>query len=217
MRRSRPGTLLLDLDGTLVDSEPIQRAAYQAFFADRGWDVADLSLFTGRRAQDVFQNNSGPWSGADPRELAAAIVALIPADAAPDPIAGASATIESAAACGVPIAIVTSAGPEWAKRCLTDVLQVHHHVELIVTALDVVDGKPDPAGFVLACSRLGADASDCVVVEDSPAGIAAAIAAGVREVYGLSTTHTAGELATAGAVAVFPDFVGIAAQIGLNP
>ena len=38
----RPAALLLDLDGTLVDSEPIHRAAYRAFFRERGWPEPDL-------------------------------------------------------------------------------------------------------------------------------------------------------------------------------
>ena len=60
-----PAALLLDLDGTLVDSEPLHRAAYRAFFEARGWDAPDLSLFTGRRAEDVFATEPGPWTGHD--------------------------------------------------------------------------------------------------------------------------------------------------------
>lgn len=211
----RPAALLLDLDGTLVDSEPIQRAAYQAFFADRGWDVRDLTLFTGRRAADVFSSTPGPWSGADPAELAAAVVARIPHDATPDPILGARQLIEAAASAEVPVAVVTSAGPDWARSCLGGVLQVDQHVGVIITAHDVVHGKPHPAGFALACSRLGVEASECAAVEDSPAGIRAASAAGVANVYGLSTTHSADELTAAGAVEVSTDLTGLAARMGL--
>ena len=46
--------LLLDLDGTLVDSEPLHRRGYESFFAHKGWELPDLSVFTGRRAVDVF-------------------------------------------------------------------------------------------------------------------------------------------------------------------
>ena len=216
MRQRLPAALLLDLDGTLVDSEPMQRAAYRAFFADRGWDHTDLTLFTGRRAQDVFASTPGPWTDGDPHELAAAVVSFLPTDIEPAPVAGARTMIETAAALGVPVAVVTSAGPDWAERSLADVLGVRHHVEAIVTSHDVVDGKPDPAGFTLACARLGVAAADCVAVEDSPAGISAALAAGVEEVYGVSTTHTAGDLAAAGAVGVFDDLVGVAALVGLG-
>lgn len=115
MRDAPPEALLLDLDGTLVDSEPIHRASYRAFFADRGWEVTDLSLFTGRRAEDVFASEPGPWSRADPFELAAAVVSFIPTDVAPEPVAGARGIVASAAARGIPVAVVTSAGPAWTE------------------------------------------------------------------------------------------------------
>ena len=206
-----PAALLLDLDGTLVDSEPIHRAAYEAYFAGRGWEVADLSLFTGRRAEDVFVSEPGPWSGEDPDALKAAISKLVPADADPDPVRGARAVIEAASGRGVPVAIVTSAGPAWAERCLDVVLGVRQHVGVVVTAHDVVGGKPDPAGFRHACDLLGVAAGDCLAVEDSPAGVTAARGAGVEEVYGLSTTHSADELIAAGAVAVHADLRDLAA------
>ena len=61
--------LLLDLDGTLVDSEPLHRRGYELSFAARGWDVPDLGIFTGRRALDVFATEPGPWSGLDPQDV----------------------------------------------------------------------------------------------------------------------------------------------------
>lgn len=211
-----PGALLLDLDGTLVDSEPIHRAAYRAFFAQRGWDVADLSAFTGRRAQDVFATIPGPWSEGDPEELAAAVVACIPSEAAPEPVAGARALIQAAASHDVRVAVVTSAAPPWAERALYEVLGVGDHVDVVVTAHDVVDGKPDPTGFRLACERLHVAPEDCVAVEDSPAGVAAAVAAGVEKVYGLASTHSAGDLVEAGAAAVYDDLGELAADVSLT-
>ena len=69
--------LLLDLDGTLVDSEPMHRAGYPAFFDARGREEPDLSLFTARRAEDVFATKPGPWAGAELGVLAAEVGALI--------------------------------------------------------------------------------------------------------------------------------------------
>jgi mannitol-1-/sugar-/sorbitol-6-phosphatase len=74
----RPAALLLDLDGTLVDSEAIHRRGYAAFFAHRGWDVPDLSVFTGRRAEDVFATVPGPWTGLDPQALHAEALKPLP-------------------------------------------------------------------------------------------------------------------------------------------
>ena len=199
-----PAALLLDLDGTLVDSEPINRHGYRAFFAARGWELPDLSVFTGRRAEDVFATEPGPWTGMDPIALTASIWPFMPDDT-PQPVAGAQALVEAAVARGIRLAIVTSAGPGWVERSLGGDFDVLRHVEVIVTALDVVDGKPDPAGFRLACERLDVPAGSAAAVEDSPAGVRAALGSGVGVVYAVSTTHAAGELTAVGAAEVFPD------------
>lgn len=197
--------LLLDLDGTLVDSEPIHRRGYRAFFAQKGWDVPDLSVFTGRRAEDVFATEPGPWAGLDPADVLAEVLLHVPDEAA-QAVPGARELIEVARAAGVPVAIVTSAGPAWVERSLVESLLLgRDSVDVIVTARDVVDGKPDPAGFALACERLGADPAQALAAEDSPAGVRAALGAGVRRVHGVATTHERDLLLEAGAVEVHDD------------
>jgi sugar-phosphatase len=64
----------------------------------------------------------------------------------------------------------------------------------LVTADDVVRGKPDPEPYLLGASRLGIDPANCVVFEDAPSGIASARTAGMG-VIGITSTHAAGELA----------------------
>ena len=204
-----PTALLLDLDGTLIDSEPIHRAAYRAFFAERGWDVPDLTMFTGRRAEDVFMVEPGPWTGQDPAALSAEVMAFVHAGEDPAPVAGAVALIAAAREYDVPLAVVTSAGPDWVQRAVGGTLDSLHHMEVIVTRDDVDEGKPDPAGYLLACSRLGVDAAGALAAEDSPAGVRAALDAGVGHVVGISTTHDAAELTAAGAHVVLPDLTDI--------
>ena len=196
--------LLLDLDGTLVDSEPLHREGYRRFFAARGWDVPDLSIFTGRRALDVFTVEPGPWAGLDPRAVLDEVLAHVP-DEDPAPVAGARELIVAARASGTSTAIVTSAGPPWVERSLASLGLALDDVDLVVTALDVAEGKPDPEGFALACERLGAVPAAAVAAEDSPAGIRAARAAGVRRVMGIATTHDPAALLAAGATEVHDD------------
>jgi sugar-phosphatase len=62
-----------------------------------------------------------------------------------------------------------------------------------ITSDMVEHGKPDPEAYLLGAERMGADPSECVVLEDAPAGVAAGRAAGMR-VVALTTTHEAGEL-----------------------
>ncbi len=80
-------------------------------------------------------------------------------------------------------------------------------MDLVVTGDDVVDGKPDPTGFRLACERLGVDPAAAMAVEDSPAGVRAAVAAGVGHVVAVTTTHEAARLTTAGAGYVVDDLL----------
>lgn len=208
-----PAALLLDLDGTLVDTEPLNRAAYRAFFKARGWEEPDLYLFTGRRAEDVFATEPGPWVGLDPVKLAREVITKIDRDAVPVPLPGAADLLAAAVQLKIQVAIVTSAGPAWVRRA-AGALPGLDEVDLVVTTLDVVNGKPDPAGFALACQRLSVTAGDAMAVEDSPAGVRAAVSAGVGQVVGVTTTHETAKLTAAGADPVVADLLGVVTLIG---
>jgi mannitol-1-/sugar-/sorbitol-6-phosphatase len=64
---------------------------------------------------------------------------------------------------------------------------------VLVTADDVRRGKPDPEPYLLGAQRVGVDPARCLVVEDAPAGLAAARAAGMPAI-GVTTTHAATDL-----------------------
>lgn len=66
--------------------------------------------------------------------------------------------------------------------------------EVLVTTEDVDVSKPDPAGYLLAARRLGADPAECIVVEDTPAGLEAGRRAGCH-VIAVATSHSPGQLA----------------------
>ncbi len=75
----RTAALLLDLDGTLVDSEQFHRQVFRNWFAARGWSLSDelLTSFTGRRADDVLARTPGPWSGEDIAEMQSELLAEV--------------------------------------------------------------------------------------------------------------------------------------------
>ncbi|HQW73382.1 MAG TPA: HAD family phosphatase [Ornithinibacter sp.] len=212
---SRPHALLLDLDGTLVDSEPIHRAGFERWFAHRGWalDREVASLFTGRRADDVFRTVDGPWSGGDPTEMFHEIVAMVPRDRLPDAVPGAVASIERALAAGIPLALVTSAGVRWADKALAALGGIDRF-DVVVTRDDVTVGKPDPSGYALACERLGVDAGRALACEDAPQGVVAAVAAGVGHVVGVTTSFSQQVLRDSGAHATMRDLTGIPNLLG---
>ena len=200
-----PRALLLDLDGTLVDSEPLQREGYRRFFASRGWEVPDLTVFTGRRAEDVLPTLDGPWRDHDHAAIAREVGSLVPRDVPPEAVPGAVDLVRTARERGVLVAIVTSAGPAWVRQAVGDGLGVLDLVDVVVTAEDVVDGKPDPAGYLLACERLGVEPAAALAAEDSVAGIRAAVTAGAGHVVGVTTSKPARELLAAGAHAAYAD------------
>jgi mannitol-1-/sugar-/sorbitol-6-phosphatase len=207
--------LLLDLDGTLVDSEPLHRERYRAWFAQRGWpyDDAVAAQFTGRRADDVFRTLDGPWRGEDPEALLAQILALEPLRRLPEPVPGAAEAIAWARAQGIPLALVTSAGTRWAGRALEAIGGIGIF-DTTVTRDDIATGKPDPACYALACERLGVAAGAAVACEDAPDGVRSAAGAGLGVVVGVTTSFTAQQLAEAGASRTLPDLTTLPALLG---
>ena len=85
----------------------------------------------------------------------------------------------------------------------------------MVTSSDVKIGKPDPEPYLKAAAKLGFAASDCIVVEDAPAGVIAGKAAGAR-VIAVLTTMPRGDLAAAGADWMVQSCAGIAASSDLE-
>jgi mannitol-1-/sugar-/sorbitol-6-phosphatase len=199
----RPAGLLLDLDGTLVLSEPVHRRTWRHFFDLWGAEVDDVQYeqsFMGRRARDVLAAVPGPWTGRDLGEIQAEMMAHARTlGHAVETVPGASELIRRATDAGVPVAVVTSAGPPWAEEVLGPVLGVRDRVRVIVTAEDVATGKPAPEGYLSGCELLGVDAADCAGVEDSAAGVRALLAAGVGLAVGITTTSSAADLLAAGA------------------
>ncbi len=206
--------LLLDLDGTLVDSEPIHREGFAAWYASRGWEYNEevAATFMGRRADDVFATVDGPWRGLDPQQLLAEAVAAMPGDRLPDPVPGAREALERASALGVPLALVTSANTAWAEKVL-DQLGGLGRFDARVTRDDIDTGKPDPACYRLACELLGVDPAGALACEDAPNGIRAAVGAGVGSVVGITTTFEARDLRAAGAHSTARDLTGLPALL----
>ena len=138
----RPAGLLLDLDGTLVLSEPVHRLTWRHFFDVWGAEVDDSEYertFMGRRARDVLAAIPGPWTGRNLRAIQAEMMAHAQTlGHTVETVPGAAALIRQVTDAGVPVAVVTSAGPPWAEEVLGPVLDVRDRVTVLVTAEDVV-------------------------------------------------------------------------------
>lgn len=189
MNMERP--VLFDIDGTLVDSTEAVTTSWRTVAARYGVEVdAVLRVCHGRRDEDVVPEFFPPGAVVSVlRELAD--LELSYAELA-RPIPGAAAALTTIT--DDRWAVVTSGSrPLMTARMRGAGLRTP---SIFVAAEDVRHGKPDPEGYLLAARRLGVAASSCVVVEDSPAGVAAGKAAGAA-VVALATTHAPAELAHA--------------------
>ncbi len=177
--------VIFDMDGVLVDSEPLWRLAEQEVFAGVGLELTDeyCELTMGMRSDEViaYWYRRSPWTGASPAEVEARLDArmreLIAERAAAMP--GAKGAIETARSLGLRLGLATSSSPALIravleKTALADVF------DATCSALDETRGKPHPAVFLTAAQRLGVEPGACVAIEDSVAGMRAGIAAGMR-------------------------------------
>jgi sugar-phosphatase len=168
------GAVLFDMDGTLVDSDAAVERAWRAWAGEYGVDPsAALAIVHGRPAEQTVRELL-PDADEKTAAAAAARQLALQYDDLADVVAAAGAA-DLLARIAVPWAVVTSADRRLANARLR---AVGFCPPLLITSEDVRAGKPDPAGYLLAAARLGADPRRCLVVEDSEAGIQAGRAAG---------------------------------------
>lgn len=176
---THPTAALFDMDGTLVDSTSTVELVWTEFARTRGLDPAGiLAEAHGVRAADTMRRFVAE---PDVRDAVAALeareIALVDSVV---PIPGAKEYVTTLSDTGVPIAVVTSASPDLARaRLLAAGFDIP---DVLVTAVDVTTGKPDPAGYLLAAERLGVPPARATVFEDAEAGVLAGRAAGARVV-----------------------------------
>jgi sugar-phosphatase len=183
--------LLSDLDGVLVDSTAAVERAWRDWAESRGVPFEDIEP----RMHGVPSKQT--IAAVAPHLDAAAESEALDSRQADDDdgiVALPGAAELLAGEYGTPVAVVTSGRRDLATSRLH--MSGLEPPEVFVTADQITNGKPDPEGYLLAASRLGANPADCVVIEDAPAGIAAGKAAGMR-VVAVTTTHEAAELGDA--------------------
>jgi mannitol-1-/sugar-/sorbitol-6-phosphatase len=188
--------VLFDLDGVLVDSATVVERTWRRWAARHGLDPAHvIRTAHGRRTIETVQFLA-PHLAADDEVAALAASESTETDGVYE-VLGARELLAS-----LPLrswAVVTSGIRSVAE------LRIRHTrlpvPPVLVTADQVRHGKPHPEGFLTAAARLGVDPARCVVVEDTPPGIEAAHAAGMRAVA-IASTYDAEALA--GAEAVVP-------------
>lgn len=181
-----PHALLLDLDGTLVHSEAIHTEGLARFCAGRGLELTEHErLFViGHAWQEIYAElRLGDRLGVSLAEVVDGSIAakdeLFAAGLKIPVLPGARELVALARAAAIPAVIVSGSARAEIVQALA-VLEIGAMLEFYVGAEDVARGKPAPDGYLQAAARLGVAPRRCLVVEDSEAGIAAGLAAGMR-------------------------------------
>jgi sugar-phosphatase len=191
VRRDPPAALLCDLDGTLVHSREEVEEAWRAFAARHDLAEAEVLAATFAGPSREVIATVAPWLDLDAET---ARVEEWQVEAAGRTRAAEGAAELLAAWPRGRLAVVTSCGRALARARLAGAGLPEPAV--LVSADDVSRGKPHPEGYLRAAALLGVEAASCLAIEDAPAGIAAARAAGAATLA-VASTHDPAELAAA--------------------
>ncbi len=208
--------VIFDMDGVLVASGSAHAASWRIVARKHGIDISDEQFRAtfGQTSRDIIRQLFGPGLSneqirriddekeATYRELIRGLVPLT---------IGAREVVAELHRAGFPLAVATSGPPENVSLVL-DETRLRRFFQTIVTGADVQRGKPAPDAFLLAAEQLGVRPEHCVVVEDAPAGIHAALAARMHPI-GLVGTHPGQRLADAGAERIVQNLTDITPQL----
>jgi sugar-phosphatase len=175
--------VLFDVDGVLVDSSAAYRRAWDRWAAVHCLDPGLVWGATyGRRVVETVRAVA-PWLNTDQEYHR--LLGYLDEEKGPFPLYPGAADLLTSLP-GDSWAIVTSGRAQAVSQRLADGGAPIPSV--LVDGSEVTRGEPDPQGYLLAAHRIGAAPSDCLVVQDAPAGIRAGLAAGMQ-VLALATTH----------------------------
>jgi HAD superfamily hydrolase (TIGR01509 family) len=172
------------MDGVLIDSEPVHLQAYQRFFEPYkiSYSAADNNEFLGQKDIEIADRLIARFNLPLTREQFVekkeeAFQSLIVAN----PVArdGVVETLEAARALDLKIAVASSA-TLGSIKLIVNVLDINMYFHSLTSGDEVQNGKPAPDVYLLAADRLAIQPQNCLVIEDTDAGVLAAKSAGMR-------------------------------------
>ncbi len=191
-----PGlALIFDMDGVVLHSTDLHMKAWVAYLERNGVeDTSVIFRMLGKRNDEIVHDIFGAdLSEAEMKEHGAAKERLYREMMTPvlelSYVAGVRELLRAAHARGIPLALATNAEPLNVDFVL-DHAGLRPLFSAIVDGSQVTHAKPHPEVFLTAAARIGVEPRNCVIFEDSPGGIQAALSAGGR-VVGLLTTEKA--------------------------
>jgi HAD superfamily hydrolase (TIGR01509 family) len=189
--------VIFDCNGVLVDSEPIAAAVLAEALGTVGIKISSdtvLRRFQGRRPADVFAAIETAANTKLPSDFQMTVAAETLKRLRTDlrPISHAAHALTWIRG---PKAVASSSLPDRIRISLDVTGLLRFFEDRLFSASHVRHGKPEPDLFLHAAARCGAEPAQCIVVEDSAPGVAAAAAAGMTPIGFVGSSHTPGSLA----------------------
>ena len=191
-------TVIFDMDGVIIDTEPIHHHAFFTQFAELGIPVteAEYATFLGQSTRNVFQHLKAQYQL--PQDVETLLKRkrelfnqAFDEDAGLDLLPGVRALIEDLRQHDVQLVVASSASKATIARVF-DRFGLGPYFTHIVSGEDFERSKPDPAIFLRAAELAQTPVAECIVIEDSSNGMAAAKAAGIYCI-GYASEHSAGQ------------------------
>ncbi|WP_019139822.1 HAD family hydrolase [Noviherbaspirillum massiliense] len=198
-----------DCDGVLVDTELITCGVLADMLNEVGWQVSleeTMRLFVGRLVRDEVPMIKRHATRPVPEDFYLQFVARRNAalEQGVAPVRNVGAAIETLSARGMPFCVVSGADRAKMRLTLGQTGLLRWFEGKLFSGMEVARTKPAPDVYLLAAETMGVDPKRCAVVEDTPTGVAAGVAAGMI-VFGYAERMAPQALLDAGAVQVFDD------------
>jgi HAD superfamily hydrolase (TIGR01509 family) len=213
--------VIFDCDGVLVDSEVISNGVLAKLLTEEGVPLTLAETrndYQGLLLDEIVTRTDELFG----RRLPAGFLERFQAERAErfrrelKAVGGAADMIKSVQEAGIPVCVASQGKLEKTRMTLRLTgLDKLIPERAVFSAYAVPRGKPHPDLFLYAAREMGADPRQCAVIEDTPSGVLAAVAAGMR-VLGFSADSDAAALQTAGAE-VFESLGQVPALLGLEP
>jgi HAD superfamily hydrolase (TIGR01509 family) len=191
MSARRFDLMIFDCDGVLVDSEPIINRAHAQVLTACGYPTTEdelLARFCGMSDAEMLDIIEHEWGRTLPPSYAERVGAMIEAGFGQSlvAIAGVAEALDSLR---LPVCVASSSVPEQIRRKLELTGLLARVGEDLFSATMVARGKPAPDLFLYAAKQRATAPDRCLVIEDSPLGIEAAIAAGMTAIGFCGGSH----------------------------
>jgi sugar-phosphatase len=186
--------VIFDMDGVLIDSEPLWKIAMEEVFHALGSTLKkeDFQKTVGLRIDEVvhFWNHHENWGISNESEIEEAIIVkmieLISKNA--QPLSGVIETLTFLKNKGIKIGLATSSSSRLIKVVLAE-LNIARFFDFVHSAENEAYGKPHPAVYIKVAEKLNVSPTKCLVIEDSFNGVIAGLAAKMKVVCIPEKTH----------------------------